>query len=216
MIQSLEFVAETRILAEIKIKNRGKYILPGKKYRHAYLFFSMKIKMMVLWMQIEGTKLMFVMNVSVLHFFKFASRMAQIAQILVSTPKIFPEERGGGEGGEHAPGPRKIFTLLFIAIPGSVYPVIPCGTGQGSFCWASLLKIAPTTTTLSKNIFLLAWNAKASRARKIPYTINYDNSDNNNNNNNNNNERISRAPFHVKHAQLHWTGANTKIQNTCI
>ena len=25
---------------------------------------------------------------------------------------------------------------------------------------------------------------------------------NNNNNNNNNNERISRAPFHVKHAQL--------------
>ena len=30
------------------------------------------------------------------------------------------------------------------------------------------------------------------------------------NNNNNNNERISRAPFHVKHAQLRWTGANTK------
>ena len=39
---------------------------------------------------------------------------------------------------------------------------------------------------------------------------------NNNNNNNNNNERISRASFHVKHAQLRWTGANTKIQNTCI
>ena len=29
--------------------------------------------------------------------------------------------------------------------------------------------------------------------------------------NNNNNEHISRAPFHVKHAQLHWTSANTKI-----
>ena len=27
---------------------------------------------------------------------------------------------------------------------------------------------------------------------------------------NNNNERISRAPFHVKRARLHWTGANTK------
>ena len=36
------------------------------------------------------------------------------------------------------------------------------------------------------------------------------------NNDNNNNERISRAPFHVKHAQLRWTGANTKIWNTCI
>ena len=35
-------------------------------------------------------------------------------------------------------------------------------------------------------------------------------------NNNNNNEHISRAPFHVKHAQLRWTGANTKIQNACI
>ena len=33
---------------------------------------------------------------------------------------------------------------------------------------------------------------------------------------NNNNGRVSRAPFHVKHAQLLWTGANTKIQNTCI
>ena len=31
--------------------------------------------------------------------------------------------------------------------------------------------------------------------------------------NNNNNERISRAPFHVKHAQLRCTGANTKLQN---
>ena len=29
-------------------------------------------------------------------------------------------------------------------------------------------------------------------------------------NNKNNNERISRAPFHVKHVQLCWTGANTK------
>ena len=56
----------------------------------------MKIKMMDLWMQIEGTKLMFVMNFSVLHFFKFASRTPQITQILVSTFKFF---RGGGGGG---------------------------------------------------------------------------------------------------------------------
>ena len=32
------------------------------------------------------------------------------------------------------------------------------------------------------------------------------------NNNNNNNERISRVPYHVKHAQLRWTYADTKIQ----
>ena len=51
-------------------------------------FFSMKIKL-DLWMQIKGTKLIFNMNISVLDFFKFASRMPQIAQILVSTFKIF-------------------------------------------------------------------------------------------------------------------------------
>ena len=55
----------------------------------------MKIKMMDLWMQTEGTKL-FVKVFSVLHFFNFASGMPQIAQILVST---FWE---GGEGGEWA------------------------------------------------------------------------------------------------------------------
>ena len=42
-------------------------------------------------MQIEGTKLIFI-DISVLDFFKFASRMPQISQILVSTFKIF---RGG-------------------------------------------------------------------------------------------------------------------------
>ena len=44
-------------------------------------------------MQIEGTKLIFIMNISVADFFKFASRMPQIAQILVSTFKFFC---GGG------------------------------------------------------------------------------------------------------------------------
>ena len=41
----------------------------------------MKIKMMDLWMEIEGAKLTFIMNFKVLDFFKFASRMPQIAQI---------------------------------------------------------------------------------------------------------------------------------------
>ena len=40
-------------------------------------------------MQIEGTKLVFIINFSVLDFFKFASRMPQIAYILVSTFNIF-------------------------------------------------------------------------------------------------------------------------------
>ena len=72
--QSLEFVTEMRIVAEMKIENRGKLYFPWNKNRQAY-FFSMKIKM------IESTKLIFVMNFSVLHFLKFASRMLQIAQI---------------------------------------------------------------------------------------------------------------------------------------
>ena len=55
-------------------------------------------------MQIEGTKLIFIiMNFSVLDFFKFASRMPQIAWVkLVSTFKIFGG-REGGEGGGACP-----------------------------------------------------------------------------------------------------------------
>ena len=49
----------------------------------------------------------FVMNFSALDFFKFASRLPQIAQILVSTFKSF---RGGMEGGM---GERK-FPLFFF------------------------------------------------------------------------------------------------------
>ena len=69
-------------------------------------------------MQIEGTKLIFVMNFSVLYFFKFASRRPQIAQILVSTLKIsggWAEGSGGGgeQGGGHAPGPPRNFLFFF-------------------------------------------------------------------------------------------------------
>ena len=52
-------------------------------------------------MQIEGIKLLLLMNCSVLHFFKFASRMPQIAQILVSSFKIFWEGGGGGMPPDH-------------------------------------------------------------------------------------------------------------------
>ena len=46
--------------------------------------------MMDLWMQIEGTKVVFIMYFSVLDFFKFVSRMPQITQIIfVSTFKVF-------------------------------------------------------------------------------------------------------------------------------
>ena len=57
-------------------------------------------------MQIEGRKLIFIMNFSVLDFFKFASRMPQIAQILTSTFKIF-------QGGM-PPDPPAYFLLLFL------------------------------------------------------------------------------------------------------
>ena len=52
-------VVETRILAEMKIENRGKYIF------HGNTFFFYQIKMMDLWMQIEGTGPIFVMNFNV-------------------------------------------------------------------------------------------------------------------------------------------------------
>ena len=60
-------------------------------------------------MQIEGTKLIFIINISVLDFFKFASRMPQTAHILVSTFKIFP-------GGMPPDPPRNV---LFFSLSNS-------------------------------------------------------------------------------------------------
>ena len=57
-------------------------------------------------MQIEGTKLIFIMNISVVDFFKFASRVRQIAQILVSTFKIFR--------GCMPPDPPRNFLFFFL------------------------------------------------------------------------------------------------------
>ena len=63
-------------------------------------------------MQIEGTKLIFVMNFSVLYFFKFASRMPQIAEIFVSMFKIF-------QGSMPAGTPRSFLHFFSLAISGS-------------------------------------------------------------------------------------------------
>ena len=62
-------------------------------------------------MQTEGTTLILIINFSVLDFFKFASRMPEIAQILVSTFKIFRRGGGGGGGG----GPRNFLFFFFIS-----------------------------------------------------------------------------------------------------
>ena len=82
----------------------------------------MKIKIMDLWMKTEGRKLIFIMNFSVLHFFKFASRMPQIAQILVLTQNIL---------GKHAPGPPRIF--LFASTAELSHPSEP--QSRDLACW---------------------------------------------------------------------------------
>ena len=92
-------------------------------------------------MQIEGIKLIFIMSISVLDFFKFASRMPQIAQILVSTFKIFRESI--------PPDPLEISSFFPWAIPGSdlfclqsvfrllyrhVYLLSPCSFNSWDVC----------------------------------------------------------------------------------
>ena len=59
-----------------KSKSAEQNIFRGGKNQQAY-FFSMKIKMRDLWMQIEGRKLIF-MNFSVLDFFKFAPEYCKL------------------------------------------------------------------------------------------------------------------------------------------
>ena len=60
-------------------------VFHGKKKFDKHTFFFLNSRRC---RQIEGTKLIFIMNFSVLDFFKFASRVLQIAQILVWTSKI--------------------------------------------------------------------------------------------------------------------------------
>ena len=47
-------------------------------------------------MQIEGTTLIFIMNFSVQDFFKFASRMPQIAEVSLDLQNFPGRGRGGG------------------------------------------------------------------------------------------------------------------------
>ena len=57
------------------------------------------------------------MNFSVIYFFKFASKMPQIAQILVSTFNIF--QKGGRDGEGECPRiPLEISSFFSLAIPG--------------------------------------------------------------------------------------------------
>ena len=86
-------------------KSWKKILSVGKKIdRHT--FFPVKIKVIDLWMQIEVRKLIFIMNFSLLDFFKFASRMPQTAQIFVSTFKIF--------WGGMPPDPPRYFLFFFF------------------------------------------------------------------------------------------------------
>ena len=71
--------ANVIVLVEPGIHRRNEYRKSRKNIfsmgnnSTSILFFSIKIKMIDLWMQIQGTILIFIMNFSVLHFFKFAS-----------------------------------------------------------------------------------------------------------------------------------------------
>ena len=86
-------------------------------------------------MQTEGTKLIIIMNFSVLHFFKFASKMPQIAQILVSTFKIFWDlgEGGGGGGGDGDGPPRNFLSFFFFISNSSSWVLVsdPTNTSWG-------------------------------------------------------------------------------------
>ena len=62
--QSLELDMEMGILAEMTNQKLRKNLFSFGKNWQAYFFF-MKIKMMDLWMQIEGTKMIFIMKFSV-------------------------------------------------------------------------------------------------------------------------------------------------------
>ena len=57
---------------------------------------------MGLWMQTEGTKQICIMNFSVLDFFKFASRMPQIAQIKIVLIFQFFRGEGGMSSEQYA------------------------------------------------------------------------------------------------------------------
>ena len=95
VLRAWNSVAETDSCGNESHKSLNKIFSKAKKST-SILFFLWKLRWTSdLWMQIEGRKLMFIVNFSVLDLIRFASRMPQITQILVSTFKHFP--------GEYAP-----------------------------------------------------------------------------------------------------------------
>ena len=111
--QSLDSSRKWGFSRKWKLKIVEKKFRLGEKI-NKHTFFPMKIKMMDLWMQIEGRKLIFNMNFIVLDFFRFASRMpqGQTIQILVLTFKICR--------GNMPQDPPTYFFFFSLAIPGSV------------------------------------------------------------------------------------------------
>ena len=105
--QNLEFVAETRILAEMKIKNRGEKYFPWEKIdKHT---FSYENQMMDLWMLIEVTNLTFIMNFSVLEFSNLPPKCLKLHS--PNFPRGMP------------PDPIEISSFFFsLAIPASAKP----------------------------------------------------------------------------------------------
>ena len=94
---------------------------------------------------------------------------------------------------------------LFIRVP--VFTSLKCLAGHTFIHWSTRIYI-----TKMPRLWFEPYTENCSR-----FVMTHNNTTNNNNNNNNdNNERISRAPSNVKHAQLRWRGANTKMQSTCI
>ena len=64
--------------------------------------------------------MIFIMNFSVLDFFKFASRMPQIAQVNLDHQNLSGGRGGGGGEEGHAPDLHRNFLFFFsLAIPGS-------------------------------------------------------------------------------------------------
>ena len=73
-------------------------------------------------MQIEGTKLIFVMNFSVLHFFQICRQNASnCTDFSLNFQNFLWGGEGGGEGGACPWTPLEISSFFSLTIPGSVY-----------------------------------------------------------------------------------------------
>ena len=158
-IQSLEFIAETRILSEMKIENNGKkYFLWGEKSTTILFFCLFLLRTARRCQQIEDTKLIFIMNFSVPDFFKFASRMPQFAQIFSLNFQKFPgvgeRRRGGGGGGAYPWTYLEISFFFFISnsrlwkLSEQICPLVHMA------CWLSVCTLGRGEIGLIYSIYL--------------------------------------------------------------